>query len=176
MTALRLFLQAGKLSNLGEFLIKSPYRSQNSSIFASELQIIAPSSWQLSPWKSTSRTNKSPRRATPCASEEKTPAKTVEVGWENVVQRHIKGVYLTLCSWRVESSKFSNQSLEHSNGRCPRVWFYPHFPRKQSLWNSVAIPSIKGGRYSLFTSMLHGGWCIISAWALTLSVQLWRQC
>ena len=150
-------LLAGKMWSLSEFFIKPLYKIQNSSIFASELQMIVPTSWQLSLWKSMSRTSKSPLRATPSAIDVNTPAKTVEVGWENVVQRHIKGVYLTLCSWRVESSKFSNQSLEHSNGRCPRVWFYPHFPRKQSLWNPVAIPTIVGGLYPHSTQLLHGG-------------------
>lgn len=37
-----------------------------------------------------------------------------ERGW------NMKGVYLALCSWQVESSKFKNLSLEHCNGRCPR--------------------------------------------------------
>lgn len=40
-----------------------------------------------------------------------------EVGRER--GQHMKGVYLALCSWQVESSKFKNLSLEHCNGRCP---------------------------------------------------------
>ena len=170
-------LPAGKMWSLSEFFIKPLYKIQNSSIFASELQMIVPTSWQLSPWKSMSRTSKSPRRATPSASDENTPAKTVEVGWENVVQRHIKGVYLTLCSWRVESSKFSNQSLEHSNGRCPRVWFLSPLPAQAKPVESCCHSFNQ--RRTTFSFHIHaaqGGWCFISAWALTLSVQLWRQC
>ena len=39
----------------------------------------------------------------------------------------------------------------------PGMIFYPHFPRKQSLWNPVVIPTIVGGPYSHSTQLLHGG-------------------
>ena len=40
------------------------------------------------------------------------------LGWEDSL-RHIEGVYSTLSLRHIESSKFNNLSLEHSNGRCP---------------------------------------------------------
>ena len=56
-------------------------------------------------------------------------------GWERS-PLHRKGVYSTLCSWRVESSKFFNQSHELSNGRCPGYDFF--YPAKTLLARSVS--------------------------------------
>lgn len=74
-----------------------------------------------------------PRRAA-CPANPWAGSHTAE-GWGRS-SLHRKGVYSTLCSWRVESSKFFNQSHELSNGRCPGYDFF--YPAKTLLARSVS--------------------------------------
>ena len=56
-----------------------------------------------------------------------------ECGWVGKEERHNEGVYLTLCSWRTETSQLSLSCHGLSNGRCLRVWLY------HNQWSIVPI-------------------------------------